>query len=372
MGIWAYDTSQAELWKNDYGEVLLTTSNALLTKLQDRITLLETQVSAETSDLEQLKFVLNVIAELANLMQDVELEMIDITERYRTLARYCIPVPEEEMGSAQGIDKRWRTLYCDSRTRDLRLIDTKQQFREVTSTQDLEFRDLLTNLRKEFLDAGPGVSTVTLDAGVELLAEYKRKVNKLNKVKAELINAQNLFNLDVKPYPELQQTIVNIEQLSKIYGLYTSFKDFQVGVVCQYVIVIELHKMHVIVFLSIFPMPRTKSELLTFFTYMAYADWSFCSTYNVFSFSGIWFILYLVSMTMTYDTSQENMSSMLWGDLDITLLQKGAEEFEKSAKKFPKDLKEIFTFKMVEAKLANFKEALPLVVNLKNDAMKSR
>jgi hypothetical protein len=25
---------------------------------------------------------------------------------------------------------------------------------------------------------------------------------------------------------------------------------------------------------------------------MAYADWSFCSTYNVFSFSGIWFILF--------------------------------------------------------------------------------
>jgi hypothetical protein len=35
---------------------------------------------------------------------------------------------------------------------------------------------------------------------------------------------------------------------------------------------------------------------------MAYADWSFCYThltYNVFSFSGIWFILYLVSMTST-------------------------------------------------------------------------
>jgi hypothetical protein len=51
---------------------------------------------------------------------------------------------------------------------------------------------------------------------------------------------------------------------------------------------------------------------------MAYADWSFCSTYNVFSFSGIWFILYLVSMTMTYDTSQELWQS-LWG-LFLTLL----------------------------------------------------
>ncbi len=104
----------------------------------------------------------------------------------------------------------------------------------MTSQQDIEFRDQLTSLRKEFLDAGPGVSTVTLDKGVELLAEYKRKVNKLNKVKAELINAQNLFNLDVKPYPELHETIVNIEQLSKIYDLYTQFKDFQVRVLDVY------------------------------------------------------------------------------------------------------------------------------------------
>ena len=69
---------------------------------------------------------------------------------------------------------------------------------------------------------------------------------------------------------------------------------------------------------------------------------------------------------------QVNMSSMLWGDLDITLLQKGADDLEKSSKKFPKELKEVYTFKMVEAKLVNFKEALPLVVNLKNDAMKTR
>jgi dynein heavy chain, axonemal len=286
---------QAELWKNDYGDVLLTTSNSLLTKLQDRITLLEEQVASETSDLEALKFVLNIIAEIANMLQDVELEMVDITERYRTLARYNITVPEEEMKAALTIETRWRQLYVNSRTRDLRLVDTKQQFREVTKQQDTEFRDVLYNLRKDFQDSGPGVSTTTLDDGVELLAEYKRKITQLNKIKAELINAQNLFNLDVKAYPDLQQTIVDVEKLSKIYDLYSQFKEFQM-----------------------------------------------------------------------------NMSSMLWGDLDISALQKGADDLERTAKKFPKELKEIFTFKMVEARLVNFKEALPLVVNLKNDAMKSR
>ncbi len=286
---------QSELCKADYGEVLLTSSRALLVKLQDRISTLEQQVSADTSNIDELKFVLNIIAEIQAVTQDVELEMMDIIERYRTLTRYKIDVPIDEVTAAFGIEQRWRKLYVDSRTRDLRLVDTKQQFRKTTANDDVQFREELDLLRKSFLDSGPGVSSITLDEGVDLLADYKRKLARLNKSKAELINAQNLFNLVVKPYPTLLQTQADVDVLDKIYAFYVQFKEFQ-----------------------------------------------------------------------------DNMASTLWGDLDINALQKGAEEFEKLARKFPKELKEIYTFKMVEAKLANFKEALPLVVSLKNDAMKPR
>ena len=50
------------------------------------------------------------------------------------------------------------------------------------------------------------------------------------------------------------------------------------------------------------------------------------------------------------------MSSTMWSDLDITVLQKGAEDFERKLKKFPKELKEIYTFKMVEKMVAHFNE----------------
>jgi hypothetical protein len=55
----------------------------------------------------------------------------------------------------------------------------------------------LAELRKNFLDCGPGVSSVPLDEGMELLGEYKMKIAKLIKTKAELINAQNLFDLGI-------------------------------------------------------------------------------------------------------------------------------------------------------------------------------
>ena len=286
---------QAEIWRNDYGDVLLNSSRSMLNNLLDKLNTLEGHIAAETTDIEALKFVLNVITDIINMTLDIELEILDINERYRTIIRYGGNVSAEELTNAMTIDEKWKKIYVDSRTRDLRLVDTKEKFRVVTANQDVEFRETLQLLRKEFLDAGPGISSVTLDDGVELMGQYRRRIAKLSKDKAELINAQNLFNLDVKPYPLLQQTVEEMDQLDKIYGLYIQFKEFQ-----------------------------------------------------------------------------DNFASMLWGDLDMAALQKGADDFEKDARKFPKHLKEIYTFKMVEGKLANFKEALPLVVNLKNDAMKTR
>lgn len=286
---------QADIWKMDYGDVLLTGSNAMLTNLQNRINKYEEQVVSETVDLDQLKFVLNIIAEIQECTLDVELEMVDINERYRTITRYNINVPDEEVAAAMNIENRWRKLYVDARTRDLRLVDTKTTFREVTVQQDLDFRAELELLRKEFLDTGPGNSSISLDDGVDLLRDFQKRVAKHNKTKAMLVNAQNLFNLDVKPYPVLQQTCSDLDQLEKIYDVYIQFKEFQSA-----------------------------------------------------------------------------MASMNWGELDMAALTSGAEDFEKMCKKLPKNLKEIYTFKMVEGRLSNFKESLPLVVSLKNDAMKTR
>ena len=56
------------------------------------MTKLEVEIGGETTDLDQLKYVLNVIAEVIAMTQDVELEMMDINERYRTLKRYNIEV----------------------------------------------------------------------------------------------------------------------------------------------------------------------------------------------------------------------------------------------------------------------------------------
>lgn len=60
---------QAELWKTEYGEALHSHSFILYSQLSHRIGLLEEQTAAETADIDQLKFVLNIIAEVVSMVQ---------------------------------------------------------------------------------------------------------------------------------------------------------------------------------------------------------------------------------------------------------------------------------------------------------------
>lgn len=82
-------------------------------------------------------------------------------------------------------------------------------------------------------------------------------------------------------------------------------------------------------------------------------------------------------LSTIYDLYQEQRdfedsnSATPWGDLDVSSLQRGVEVLEKKVRK-EKQLKEHPTFRAVEARIFNFKDSIPLIVNLKNEAMKPR
>ena len=76
-----------------------------------------------------------------------------------------------------------------------------------------------------FLESGPGVSSIPLEEGMELLAEYKMKITKLIKTKAELINAQNLFDLGENYF------------ISNIYDLYFKLGESGLFLVLWWVVI---------------------------------------------------------------------------------------------------------------------------------------
>ena len=86
----------------------------------------------------------------------------------------------------------------------------------------------------------------------------------------------------------------------------------------------------------------------------------------------------LKELTVVYDIyfeqkeQREQWAMTLWSDLDLTVLEKGMEEFALRLQKLPKNYKALKPYKKVEEVITGFVASLPLLANLKNDALRER
>ncbi|KAF7665535.1 hypothetical protein LDENG_00140280 [Lucifuga dentata] len=65
-------------------------------------------------------------------------------------------------------------------------------------------------------------------------------------------------------------------------------------------------------------------------------------------------------------------SQTLWVDLNIQLLQEGVEGFIKKLRQLPKDVRALPVAFFLEGRMKEFKESLPLLLDLKNEALRER
>ena len=70
--------------------------------------------------------------------------------------------------------------------------------------------------------------------------------------------------------------------------------------------------------------------------------------------------------------TREQWSETLWRDLDVQLLVDGIENFIKELKKMPREIKGMPLAKLIELNMKEFRESLPLMLDLKNEALRER
>lgn len=75
---------------------------------------------------------------------------------------------------------------------------------------------------------------------------------------------------------------------------------------------------------------------------------------------------------LIFQAAKAEWSQTLWVDLNIQLLQEGVEGFIKSLKKLPKDARALPVAFFLEGHLKEFRESLPLLLDLKNEALRDR
>ena len=115
--------------------------------------------------LEELKFVLSVIARIRVMSVDVEMWYKDTVEKYRTLAMYNIPVEEEEKVIAGRIEQIWKDLFQEAKMVDRSLVSVKKKFTIITQQQVKSFQAEVDDFNTKFKTEGPATVGTDLDKG---------------------------------------------------------------------------------------------------------------------------------------------------------------------------------------------------------------
>ena len=71
-------------------------------------------------------------------------------------------------------------------------------------------------------------------------------------------------------------------------------------------------------------------------------------------------------------TAKLEWSQTLWVNLNLQLLQEGIEGFIRTMRKLPKEVRALPVAFFLEGRMKEFKESLPLLLDLKNEALRER
>lgn len=286
---------QSEVWVNRYGEILREIAEHHLSALQRKMHRLREDMQQDTTQMQDLKFVLNTLAEAQGLSMDMEIEFAELAERFRTLNMYNIDVKPNDREAAAGIEKEWKDLIALSRRRDVELDDIKDKFTEVTKTEVEEFKTSMADVRAKFMMEGPGAMNMDLDEGLVLMQKTTLEIETMVQRRQTLVLSEKLFGLSPTSFPDLFAMEEEMTRLTVMYGIYGRQQE------CV-----------------------------------------------------------------------KKWSSMLWGELEVNTLTRGTNVTLKELKECDEELKKMSVYGKIHRKVTGFKESIPLLSSLKNDALRER
>lgn len=216
---------EANQWVRSIGNHLNVISKENLDQLQARFKEFDNDLSRNPQTLDDLTFVLNVIANISDASEEVETLYRDVVEAYRTLRMYNLDVTPEEMQLSENLPRQWEDMIDKAKVVDAGLICVKAKFTDQTQAQVKTFKMALQHYKEEFALHGPGSSNLDMDEGLKRLVEAKNAVSALSLEREGLVRAEKVFNMTISSYPELFELEVQLKDLDLIYVLYSDVKE---------------------------------------------------------------------------------------------------------------------------------------------------
>ena len=73
-----------------------------------------------------------------------------------------------------------------------------------------------------------------------------------------------------------------------------------------------------------------------------------------------------------FQAARDEWANTLWANLDVTVLSDGIEGFIKQLRRLPRDVKALPICHILEERMKEFKNSIPLFSDLKSEALRER
>ena len=287
--------TEARQWVLSIGKALNDSSFELLQTIEKQISKLSSDIDRRPDSIEDLTFVLATIGEINHTSHDVELQIEDVVEKYRTIKMYSIPVAPEEVTRCAALMTQLDDLRIKAKNVENSVQSIKKKFSSETEERSKGLKSKIGLFAEEFVLNGPGTFSGHLDDGVIALENAKNRLNECMKDRDYICRSERLFDLSITSYPELVDIQHQLQDLQKIYDLYKECKD-----------------------------------------------------------------------------TLDSWANTLWSHIDFATLTKWVDEFSARLRKLPKELKQLAPYNAVAIKISQFKDSLPLFIELKSEALRER
>ena len=216
--------AEASSWMHLIGQHLIKSAERAKEEILEKIVGYRDEMGQTPQTLEELKHLLGVITEVFSVSVDMEMDISDVVERYRTLSIWGVPVEDRARDAINELPVEWESLVQLARSTDVSLDMTKKMFTKVTEKDVSAFVLGTVKLQEEFEKRGPCSGATDMEMGLEALAEFRLLLEEEGKRRDELLLAEKLFGLPITSYPELQQMERELARISTVYELYNEIQ----------------------------------------------------------------------------------------------------------------------------------------------------
>ncbi len=211
-------------WIHHYGQHLYIKMSNKLKEINENLNNLSQNLNHDADTVPDLKFVLNIIAQINQQQESIGHDIHEIEQSYRILHQHQFDYPQSEWVLIQTLSPRLIELVNQSHIVQHRLKHVRERFRGIIQYDIQLFQRIVDEFVNRFDKYGPYTIENDLNHSFLLVKEYEKELNKIEQRKIELINVMKLFHISLINYPELTRIQKEIHNLNNLFNLYNEFK----------------------------------------------------------------------------------------------------------------------------------------------------